>query len=123
MRTDPPPSVDVARGARPAASAAAEPPLEPPGERSRFHGLRLAPKSLLSVNAFQPNEGVFVLPTTIAPAARRRPMNVASAAAGAGSPYKWVPYVVGSPSTSVRSFTSSGRPARGPRRSSLSESA
>ena len=38
-----PPSDEVANGTRPAASAAADPPLDPPGERSGFHGLRVAP--------------------------------------------------------------------------------
>ena len=37
---DPPPSLAVASGTIPAATAAAEPPLEPPGVRQRSHGLR-----------------------------------------------------------------------------------
>ena len=124
MRTDPPPSVVVASGANPAASAAAEPPLEPPGERSGFHGLRLAPNTLLSVNAVQPNAGVFVLPTTIAPAARKRATIVASTVAGAASENNGVPKVVGSPATSCRSLTRSGSPASGPvRRDSSNASA
>ncbi len=43
MRTEPPPSDDVASGTSPAASAAALPPLDPPGDRCGFHGLRVAP--------------------------------------------------------------------------------
>ena len=43
MRTEPPPSDDVASGTSPAASAAALPPLDPPGDRSGFHGLRVVP--------------------------------------------------------------------------------
>src|SRR5687767_7071739 len=43
MRIDPPPSVAVAMGASPAAIEAAEPPDEPPGDRSRFHGFLVAP--------------------------------------------------------------------------------
>ena len=54
MRTEPPPSVEVARGTRPAASAAADPPLDPPGDRSTFHGLRVAPNTRLSVTAVWP---------------------------------------------------------------------
>ena len=54
MRTEPPPSDDVAIGTRPAASAAADPPLEPPGERSRFHGFRVAPNTGLNVAAVHP---------------------------------------------------------------------
>ena len=39
MRSDPAVSVPVAAGVMRAASAAAEPPLEPPAERSSAHGL------------------------------------------------------------------------------------
>ena len=42
MRTEPPPSLPIASGPTPAATAAPEPALEPPGERSVFHGLRVA---------------------------------------------------------------------------------
>src|SRR5215831_8607219 len=72
MRTDPPPSEAVASGTRPPAIAAADPPLEPPGVRERFHGLRVVPKTRLRVKAVYPNSGVFVLPIGIAPARRRR---------------------------------------------------
>jgi hypothetical protein len=43
MRIDPPPSLPWAIGTTPAATAAAEPPLDPPEVRSRSHGLRVAP--------------------------------------------------------------------------------
>ena len=46
----------------PASPAAAPPPLDPPGVRSRFHGLRVMPVSGESVTPFQPNSGVVVLP-------------------------------------------------------------
>src|SRR3981081_4813735 len=72
VRLEPPPSDPVARGTIPAAMAAALPPDDPPGERVRSQGLRVAPKSGLAVSAFQPCSGVFVLPTTTAPAATRR---------------------------------------------------
>ena len=51
----------------PQATAAAEPPLDPAAVLSRFQGLRVGPKSGLSVGDFQPNSGVFVLPRMIAP--------------------------------------------------------
>src|SRR5271165_2455382 len=44
MRIDPPVSVPVAKGRMPAATAAPEPPLDPPGMRSVSHGFRTAPK-------------------------------------------------------------------------------
>ena len=49
MRIEPPPSEAVARASIPEARAAEEPPLEPPGVRSRFQGLRVTPKTSLSV--------------------------------------------------------------------------
>src|SRR5437868_3342978 len=71
MRIEPAPSLPSASGTRPAAIAAAEPPLEPPGVQSRCHGLLVRPSSGLSVMPLQPNSGVVDLPITIAPAARR----------------------------------------------------
>jgi hypothetical protein len=50
-RTEPPPSLAVAIGTTPPAIAADEPPLEPPGVRSRSHGLRVGPKSRFFVIA------------------------------------------------------------------------
>ena len=44
MRIEPPPSDAEASGTIPAATAAALPPLEPPGERSGFQGLRVMPQ-------------------------------------------------------------------------------
>ena len=43
IRMEPPPSVAVAMAAMPAASAAAEPPLEPPGDHSVPHGFVVVP--------------------------------------------------------------------------------
>ena len=43
MRIDPPPSLAWANGTMPAATAAADPPLEPPGVRDVSHGLRVGP--------------------------------------------------------------------------------
>src|SRR5215475_907867 len=67
MRIDPPPSPPVAHGTMPAATAADDPPLEPPGVRARFHGFRVVPKTWFFVNAVEPNSGRFVLPIAIAP--------------------------------------------------------
>src|SRR5262245_2394471 len=70
MRIEPPPSLACAIGTRPAATAAAEPPLEPPVEWSRFHGLWLAPYASGSVVTERPSSGVLVFPRQIRPAAR-----------------------------------------------------
>ena len=49
MRVEPPPSLAVPHGISPAATAAAEPPDDPPGVRSRSHGLRVTPHALVLV--------------------------------------------------------------------------
>src|SRR3990170_6359317 len=43
MRIEPPPSLAVTSGSTQAESAAADPPLDPPGVRSRFQGERVTP--------------------------------------------------------------------------------
>jgi len=43
IRMEPPPSDPVASGTIPAATAAAEPPDDPPGVCSRFHGFFVRP--------------------------------------------------------------------------------
>ena len=72
IRIEPPPSLPCAIGTIPAATAAAEPPLEPPGVRSRFHGLWVAPNRRGSVVGRIPISGIVVLPTITNPAARSR---------------------------------------------------
>ena len=63
----------------PAATAAAEPPLEPPGEWSVLHGLRVGPHASGSVVGRLPNSGLLVRPAITSPAARKRLTNVVSA--------------------------------------------
>ena len=72
IRIEPVPSLPDAAPTRPAATAAAEPPLDPPGESSRFHGFRVRPKSAGSVAQWLPNSAVFVRPQMISPAATYR---------------------------------------------------
>src|SRR5579875_4100491 len=55
IRMEPPPSFACAAGTIPAATAAAEPPLEPPVVRSRFQGFRVAPNRRGSVVGTIPN--------------------------------------------------------------------
>ena len=82
MRIEPAPSEPSAAPTRPAATAAALPPLEPPGARCRSHGLRVAPNVAVSVNGHSVSSGTFVLPMITAPASRRRRTTSASARAG-----------------------------------------
>mgnify|MGYP006220205399 CR=1 FL=1 len=55
-----------------AATAADEPPLEPPGLRSGSQGLRHGPVSSGSVDGVMPNSGVAVLPNIFTPARLKR---------------------------------------------------
>ena len=68
MRIEPPPSVACAIGTIRAATAAAEPPLEPPALCAGFHGLRVGPNRRGSVELASPSSGVLVLPTITRPA-------------------------------------------------------
>src|SRR3954471_12028230 len=62
----------------PAASAAADPPLEPPGTRVVSHGLRLGPKALFSVELPMANSSRLDLAIRIAPASSSLRVTVAS---------------------------------------------
>src|ERR671930_24647 len=71
-RIEPPVSVPRAHGASPAATAAALPPLEPPGTRVRSHGLSTGPKPEFSFDEPIANSSWLVLPSSGAPASARR---------------------------------------------------
>ena len=79
---EPPPSLAVENGTSPADTAAAEPPLDPPGVTARFHGLRVTPSASERVNWSVPNSGVAVLPIGMAPAARSRATWMESSSTG-----------------------------------------
>jgi hypothetical protein len=83
MRTDPPVSLATAAGTSPAATAAADPPLDPPLMKSRCHGLRVPAPLGCWVVMPQPNSCDRVSPTMTAPARRSRLTTSASAAATA----------------------------------------
>src|SRR3954466_11687630 len=70
MRMEPPPSDPSAMGQRHAATAAAEPPLDPPAVLLRSQGLRVGGKSPNAVVARLPNSGVFVFPSNTPPTSR-----------------------------------------------------
>ena len=112
MRIEPPPSAARATGTMAADTAAALPPEEPPGLCSRLQGLRATPNAVLSVNGHRPSSGRLVLPTSSAPASRRRRTGSASAPAAS-----WLvaaePLRVGVPARSTLSLMATGTPARG----------
>lgn len=78
MRTEPPVSLPVAAAQRRATTAAADPPLDPPGMRVESIGLRVAPKNGLIVVTPPPNSCVLVLPSRTVPAAAKRSTMAAS---------------------------------------------
>ena len=64
-------------GTMPAATAAAEPPEDPPGARSGSQGLRVGPWIECSVEEPIANSSMFVTPIEIAPASHSRSTQVA----------------------------------------------
>ncbi len=56
----------------PLATAAADPPLDPPAERCRSHGFRVGQNADGSVVGDSVSSGTLVRPSTISPAARYR---------------------------------------------------
>jgi hypothetical protein len=113
IRIEPAPSDAEATPTMPAATAAALPPLDPPGLRCGFHGLRVAPHVFDSVKPQIASSGKFDLPTITAPAARIRATIAESAAAGTSQAP--VPSMVTSPSRLASSSLSAmGTPCSGP---------
>ena len=76
-RIDPPVSLPSEIGVMFAATAAAEPPDEPPGTREGSSGFFVGPKAEFSVDEPMANSSRFVLPTGTAPAASTRSTTVA----------------------------------------------
>src|SRR5690606_15127891 len=112
-RIEPPVSVPTASGAWNDAIDALDPPDEPPGMRSRSHGLRVGPYAEFSVDDPIANSSMLVLPSTTTSAARSRETTVESY--GGFQPSRiFEPHVVGTPRWVSTSFSASGTPASGP---------
>src|SRR6202035_145902 len=109
-RIEPPVSVPSAHGASPAPTAAALPPEEPPGTRSRSHGLRTGPKAEFSFEDPIANSSWLVLASRLAPAPVRRETTVAVYGGRYLSRIR-EPAWLGTPSVQKRSLTASGNPA------------
>src|SRR5690606_38328367 len=69
MRMEPPPSLACATGTMPEATAAAEPPEEPPADTPCFHGLCTGPCNMFSVVRLNPISGDLERPRLMSPAA------------------------------------------------------
>src|SRR5436190_16608727 len=96
----------------PAATAAAEPPLDPPGTFERSHGLRVVNSPLFSVEEPMANSSRFVFPTTHAPASTTHRVIVASYG-GHQLPRMREEQVVLMPAVQKLSFSAIGTPASG----------
>src|SRR5437660_12429686 len=95
-----------------AATAAAEPPDEPPGTRSVSQGLRTTPNAEVSFDDPIANSSQLVLPTMTAPAASSRATTVASY----GGTNCWSIFdeaVVRKPRVQMLSLIATGTPASG----------
>src|SRR5207253_7110905 len=101
IRIDPPVSLPIEAAPRHAETAAAEPPLDPPGERLRSKGLWTGPNADSSFVVPRAHSCRLHLPTITAPASRSRATSRASAAATCPILMRDAA-VVGTPLTSIR---------------------
>src|SRR5260370_29673573 len=99
--------------ATPPATAAADPPLEPPGTRSGRRGFRVGPNAEFSVDEPIANSSRFVFPIGIPPAATTRSATVAEYGGRHPSRIR-DEHVVGIPRVHMLSLTATGTPASGP---------
>ncbi len=121
-RIDPPVSVPSESGANPAATAAADPPLEPPGTREGSHGLWVTPKAECSVDEPIANSSMLVLPIGTSPAAFARVTQPASYSGRCPCRIR-EPAVVSSPRVQRMSLSAIGTPCSPVRPSASSRSA
>jgi len=112
IRTLPPMSVPSANGTQPEATAAPDPPDDPPGVREISQGLRVMPHSGESVNPEVANSGVFVLPTIMAPAVSSRSTSTGFQS-GTQFCSSFEPRVVSLPLVGVKSLIAMGMPSSG----------
>ena len=115
---DPSVSLPMASGASPAATATAEPELDPDGLRPGPRGLTAWPPSVLQplvewVERKLAHSDRFALPMITAPAARS--VATRNASSGSVSSSAGEPAVTGIPATWMLSLTSTGIPSSGPR--------
>src|SRR5260370_11287540 len=109
MRIETHMSVPIATVSIPVATAAALPPLDPPGVTPVRQGLLVAGKMALVVPTAAASSGRLVLPRIAAPAARARATGTVSAPAMRSRPTT-LPSVHGIPATRRLSFTASVPP-------------
>ena len=114
MRIEPPVSVPIEASDMPAATATADPPLDPPGDRVGSSGWRTGPNAESSLVVPNANSCRLVLPTSTAPARRSRAVTggvarrACAVAHVASRPWS------ARPATSMRSLSEIGMPCSGP---------
>src|SRR5687768_8244207 len=112
-RIEPPVSEPRASGTTRAATAAADPPLDPPGVRVTSQGFFDGPRAEFSVEEPIANSSRLVLPTITAPASSRRVTTVALY--GGTKPARILDdAVVGTPAVHMLSLMAIGTPCSGP---------
>src|SRR5436305_15210521 len=111
-RTDPPVSEPSATGTIPAATAAADPPDDPPGTRAVSQGFFTGPNAEFSFDEPIANSSQLVLPITTAPAALIRSIAVALEG-GRDGPRMREPRDVCRPRTPTLSLIATAQPASG----------
>ena len=110
---EPPVSEPSAKKHSLAATAAADPPEDPPGTWASFQGFFVAPKADVSVVEPMANSSMLVLPRITAPAFSK--FNTASEEnVGIKLPRIFEEQVVSIPSVHILSLIATGTPARGP---------
>src|SRR5437867_4434152 len=114
IRIDPLLSVPTEPKINDALTAAAEPPLEPPGTQLSFQGLWTCPKADFTQVPPIAHSWRLFLPTMTEPAARRRATTVASYSVML-SVISADAFVVGQPATAMLSLIPTGKPCHGPR--------
>src|SRR5438477_4144437 len=97
-----------------ALTAAADPPLDPPGMRLSSHGFRTTPNADFTQLPPIAHSWRLFLPTTIPPAARILATTVASYSVTL-SVISAEAFVVGQPATAMMSLMPNGRPCTRPR--------
>ena len=111
---EPPASLACAIGTMPLATAAADPPLDPPVVRLVSHGLAVGPNSAGSAVGRMPNSQVLVLPRMTRPARRSRTTSSLSTV-DTLSRRNRLPSQNRRPAASTaRSLSRNGTPANGP---------
>src|SRR5215211_2065928 len=111
-RIDPPVSEPKLTAAKPAATAAAGPPLLPPGTRSELHGFLTGLYAEFSFDEPIANSSVLAFPKNTAPCRRRRRTTVASYGGRKPSRIR-DPAVVGASMVQSTSLSATGIPVNG----------